>query len=351
MRVSEERMSPPGHPQGEYRRAAPEGALVSWVQRAAAALLCAAAPALAAPGAAVEAGDWLARMQRAAANQTYQGNLMFSAAGVVSSSRVAHFSDGRHRYERIDALDGREARHQYRHNDQTLTVWPQSRVAVQERQDPVAAFPSLPAAGAQALENYELRTLGSDRIAGHEADVLLLKPRDGHRFAQRLWAERDSGLLLRSDVLGPAGEVLESSAFTDVVIGGKLSVDSVTKPMRRLDGYRVVRPETVRVAMEAEGWVLARPVPGFALVNCMRRPLDAVSEGGAQVLQSVYSDGLTHVSVFIEPFDAQRHRAMRTALGATNTSMNRHGDWWVTIVGGVPMSTVQLFEAALQRRP
>ena len=69
------------------------------------------------------------------------------------------------------------------------------------------------------------------------------------------------------------------------------------------------------------------------------------------VLQSVFSDGLTHVSVFVERFDAQRHKPMRTVLGATNTLMNRHGDWWITIVGDVPMATIQQFETMLQRRP
>jgi negative regulator of sigma E activity len=31
--------------------------------------------------------------------------------------------------------------------------------------------------------------------------------------------------------------------------------------------------------------------------------------------------------------------------------MNRHGDWWITIVGDVPMATIQQFESMLQRRP
>jgi sigma-E factor negative regulatory protein RseB len=104
---------------------------------------------------------------------------------------------------------------------------------------------------------------------------------------------------------------------------------------------------------DAEGWSMKTPPAGFHLVSCTKRPLDAASETASEmpVLQSVFSDGLTHVSLFVERFDAQRHRPMRTMLGATNTLMNRHGDWWVTIVGDVPMATIQQFEAMLQRRP
>ena len=38
------------------------------------------------------------------------------------------------------------------------------------------------------------------------------------------------------------------------------------------------------------------------------------------VLQTIYSDGLTHVSVFIESYDPAVHkRGMRASIGATQT--------------------------------
>jgi sigma-E factor negative regulatory protein RseB len=190
-------------------------------------------------------------------------------------------------------------------------------------------------------------------VAGHDVEVLMAKPRDKHRYAQRLWAERETGLLLRSDVLGPAGEVLESSAFTEVKLGARPQPDAVLKPMKKLDGLRVVQAQAQRVPLEAEGWTVARPVPGFQLVSCTKRPLDATADNAASipVLQSVFSDGMAHVSVFIEPYDLQRHKQpMGTSLGATHTLMKRHGDWWVTVVGEVPMATMQLFESMLERK-
>ena len=280
--------------------------------------------------------------------RNYQGTLMFSAGGVLSSTKLLHIGDGRDHYDRIETLDG-QPRVQYRHNEEMLTLWPDSRLARWEQREPVAEFPALPAsAEPRALENYELQALESDRVAGHTADVLMLKPRDAHRYAQRLWADHQTGLLLRNDVLGPGGEVLESSAFTDLQIGGKPSTEAVLGPMKRLAGYRVLRPRTERAQVETEGWQLVRPVPGFGLVSCTNRPL---ADAGVPVLQSVFSDGMTHVSVFIERYDAQRHKQpLATGLGATHTLMNRHGDWWFTVVGEVPMATVQLFEAMFERR-
>ena len=280
--------------------------------------------------------------------RNYQGTLMFSAGGVLFSTKLLHIGDGRDHYDRIETLDG-QPRVQYRHNEEMLTLWPDSRLARWEQREPVAEFPALPAsAEPRALENYELQALEPDRVAGHAADVLMLKPRDAHRYAQRLWADHQTGLLLRNDVLGPGGEVLESSAFTDLQIGGKPSAEAVLGPMKRLAGYRVLRPRTERAQVETEGWQLVRPVPGFGLVSCTKRPL---ADAGVPVLQSVFSDGMTHVSVFIERYDAQRHKQpLATGLGATHTLMNRHGDWWFTVVGEVPMATVQLFEAMFERR-
>ena len=300
-----------------------------------------------------DGSPWLARIQQAATDTNYQGTLMFSAGGVVSSSRLDHFCDGRQCYERLEVLDGR-ARVQYRHNDRMVTVWPASKLALVEQRGPLDEFPALPASvGTRVAEHYELRSIGQDRVAGHDVEVLMARPRDKHRYAQRLWAERETGLLLRNDVLGPAGELLESSAFTDVKLGARLQPDAVLKPMKKLDGYRVVQAHAQRVPLEAEGWAVARPVPGFALVSCTKRPLDASADSGGSipVLQSVFSDGMAHVSVFIEPYDAQRHKQpMGTSLGATHTLMNRRGDWWVTIVGEVPMATMQLFELMLERK-
>ena len=90
-------------------------------------------------------------------------------------------------------------------------------------------------------------------------------------------------------------------------------------------------------------------------MGCVKRPLrPSAGDSGADpadVLHAVFSDGLTHVSLFVEPFDAERHtRAMQMMTGATHTLMARRGDWWVTAVGDVPMETLKRFVGALERR-
>lgn len=303
-----------------------------------------------------DAKAWLSRMRAAASGGNYQGTMVFSVGGTMSSSRVGHYTVGDQTYEQLEALDGRQQRI-LRHNDAVHTLWPQSRLAVIETRQTRGAWSTTPQeVDPEALDNYEFRREADARIAGRDAAVFLLEPRDALRYAQRLWADRATGLMLRADVMGQASDgrpVLESTAFSEINIGVRPQPDVVLQPLRnprQLDGYRVVRPQQQRTELEAEGWTLARPVPGFSLGGCVRRGMETAG-AVAQVLQAVFSDGLTHVSLFIEPFNAQRHRGeLQAQQGATSTLMLRRGEHWVTVVGDVPAATLKLFAAAVERR-
>jgi sigma-E factor negative regulatory protein RseB len=301
-----------------------------------------------------EVRAWLMRIHEAASHRNFQGTFIVSAGGAVSSAHIAHFCEGPNQFERIDSLDG-QTRHVFRHNQVVHTLWPKARVALIEQRDLLNYFPALLQVGDDRIaEFYEVQPQGMDRVAGHEASVLLLQPRDSFRFGYRLWAEKASGLLLRADVLGVGGELLETSAFSDVAINVRSQPETVLQPMRKLDGYRVVRPALTPTKLEAEGWSLRQTVPGFRQVSCVKRPLESVTEadqGAGEALQTIFSDGLTYVSLFIEPFNAERHtRAMLTSIGATQTMMRRQGDWWITVVGDVPPATLKAFAGGLERK-
>ena len=325
--------------------------------------LCAPGPGASAPSRAVanetvaaasEVRAWLMRIHEAASHRNFQGTFVVSGGGAVSSARIAHFCEGPNQFERSESLDG-QTRYVYRRNDLVHTVWPVARVALVEQRTLLASFPALLQAGDDRIVDfYNVRPDGVERVAGHEANVLLVRPKDAFRYGYRLWADQASGLLLRADVLGERGDVLEASAFSEVTIGVKPQPETVLLPMKRLDGYRVLRPVLTATRLEAEGWMLRQPAPGFRQVSCVKRPLDGpgpVDKDGVepQVLLTIYSDGLTYVSVFIEPFNARRHpRQMLATVGATQTLMLQQGEWWVTVVGDVPPATLSMFAKGLE---
>lgn len=298
--------------------------------------------------------EWVERIGRAVQQRNYVGTWVYTALDVVSSSRVARFAVGGEVYERIEALDGVQQR-SFRHNDVIYTIWPASRLVTVEHQGVQDQTAGLPQIEPRLLAHYDVQMLGVDRVAGRAAAVLLFKPRDAWRFAHRVWADRDTGLLLRADVLSAQGHVLESSAFSDVEVDARPTRDQMINPTKRLAGYRVHDVRTEPSALESEGWTVRSPPVGFTLLGCVQRALGqpgAATGGDApRVLQAVFSDGLARVSVFIEPTDPARPReALMTNLGATHTLIKpRDSRWWITVMGDVPVTTLKAFFDATVR--
>jgi sigma-E factor negative regulatory protein RseB len=305
-----------------------------------------------------EARQWLLRMHSAATQRNYQGTLVVSADGGMSSSSIAHYCEGKDFFESVDMLDG-QPRRVLRHNEQVLTLWPGAKTARLEQREAIQPFPSLLSGSEEQLfERYELVSEGTGRVAGFDAAVFVLRPRDAARFAQRLWAEQGSGLLLRADVLAPDGRVLESSAFTNVSIGGKTkpaAANTVQGALKHLGGWRVLKPVSQPTSLESEGWQLKAPVAGFRQSSCVKRQLEPAADDkrqtSAEVVHAIFTDGLTHVSLFIEPFRADRHRSGGAVSGATHTWMQAHGAHWITVVGDVPAATLKQFAASLDVKP
>lgn len=306
---------------------------------------------------ALDARSWLARVQQASRVVNYQGSLLVLIGNDIAQSRVVHYASGDHSAESVEWLEGGRQL-VLRVNDEILTLQPRLRLATLERRELQGPNGPMPQhVGPQALEQYQFRREAPAQVAGREAEVVLLEPRDALRYALRVWADAASGLLLRADVLGAAAggtrPVLESTRFGEVAIGVKPQIDQVRAEMRnprRLEGLRPVRLQQQRTTLEAEGWVLKQPVRGFALVGCVLRSLERVGE--PPVLQAVFSDGLSFVSVFAEPYQRMRHVAeLRARHGAASTMSLQRGKYWINVVGDVPPETLQLFAEALERRP
>lgn len=331
------------------------------------------AGALASPATVVWAGsaplDIVAvvkRIQDAALRRSFAGTYVVSHGGHMTSSRITHYCDGHDQIERIESLDG-QMRQVYRHNDTVHVLWPGTRTALIEQRELVGRFPApLQPGDGTRLDQYELLPADDERIAGHATQVVVLRPRDNLRYARRLWLERRTGLLVRWDLLNERGEVLESASFSDLQLNIKPSPQTLLQEMHRLDGYKVSKPVYTATSLDSEGWTLGTPVPGFEVRKTVRRPMapgvartaapgssavGTTGEHNATMVQAVFSDGLTHISVFIEPFVPSLHkRDVPATLGSTSALSRRHGDWWITAVGAVPVAALQQFVQGLERR-
>lgn len=316
--------------------------------------------------AAVEAGvparslsSWLMRLQEASRRRTYIGTLVVSSGTILSSSRIWHVCDGEQQIERVESLTG-VPRSTFRRNEDVITFSPDTRVARMERRDALGSFPGMLRLADHTVEQfYSVKALAGQRVAGLDADVVQLVPRDGWRFGYRIWSEKQTGLVLKLQTLDSQGHVLEQQAFSELQLDAPVSRDKLTQMMRNTEGYRVERVQQHKTTASAEGWSLKPNVPGFKPVSCFRH---GTAETGApgRLLQCVYSDGLASLSIFMAPHDPSQPGLQEgvSALGATQALIRRvpgraadpEGGWWLTVVGEVPTSTLQAFAQGLERR-
>jgi sigma-E factor negative regulatory protein RseB len=310
------------------------------------------APGSAAPAQAVESkniNEWLMRMHEASRNRSYIGTFVVSSGGAMSSAKIWHVCDGKQQIERVDTLTG-PRRSTFRHNDQVVTFLPDEKLVRTEKRESLGLFPALlQSAGGQIGDFYQAKQEGRERVAGVDADVIALVPKDAMRFGYRVWAEQKKGLVVKLQTLDTDGKVLEQAAFSELQFDAPVKIEKLTQMMNKVDGYRVEKPELVKTTASAEGWALKKPVAGFQPMSCHKRPRTA--HAGDEPMQWVFSDGLASVSIFVEPYDAQRHaRESRMSMGATQSLTRRLDAWWLTVMGEVPMATLGLFADGLERR-
>ncbi len=293
--------------------------------------------------------EWLMRMHEASRRRAYTGTFVVSSAtGSLTSARIWHVCEGDQQVERVEALSG-APRSTFRRNDQVITFIPQAKLARTERRESLGLFPELLASADSSIpEFYQARQIGNDRVAGFDADVVELRPRDALRYGYRVWSEKKSGLVVKLQTLDADSRVLEQAAFSELQLDVPVRADQITRMMANTEGYRIERDEPVKTTALTEGWLLRTAVAGFKPIGCYRRP---AAERSANTLQWIFSDGLASVSLFVEPFEAKRHTQEGTlAMGATQTLTRRLQAWWLTAVGEVPSQTLQLFAQGLERK-
>jgi len=299
---------------------------------------------LAAPGAwagAFSQGDlnWLEKMVSAARKTNYTGTFIYQSGGYVETSRITHVTDGENEHEKLEGQDG-ERSEIIRRNNKVWCYLGERRVMVAER-DVMRTFPALlPEQFSSLQENYLIHHGAEERIAGFQTHVILLQPRDRMRYAHKLWAHSDSGLLLKAAVLDEQGNVIEQHAFTQLQIGGDIDRKWIVQGNSADRGLSEsnVPAQGMRSAPAESGWKVYALPAGFKKITEVSRKLRG---GKLPVVHLVYSDGLAGISIFVHKL-GERH-GIRQGLhskGVIQVYSKLMDEYLLTVVGEVPPHTI-----------
>ncbi len=312
--------------------------------RAACLWLCVAAAGSTAQAAAgPDAFALLDRARLAAQQLDYRGEFVLQRGPEVSRTLITHRS-GPPEQERLDNLGG-EPSEALRNGTDIQTYLPKQRRVIVERPAPEARFPALvPLLPAQLERDYVVRPFEGGQVAGRDTLAIALDARDAFHYSYRFWFDRAAGLLLRVQTVSEKGEVVEQVGFRQLTLGG-LGRAPLTPAVGSTRGWRVdyadVRP------VDLSGWRLGWVPSGFRRVAMLSRSLVSTTGQPREVRQILYSNGLSSLSVFIEPWSPDRSLSP-LRLGALNMLGKRHGNFWLTIVCDLPMVEIRHVAGAIE---
>lgn len=301
--------------------------------------------------AAEEAKQWLERMIQATQTLNYQGTFIYVQGPHVEAMRIVHGHGAGGERQRLFSLNGPPREIVVANNSVTCLLPKRQATFSGDYRRP--SFPvSIPRELGRLEGHYEFEALGEDRIAGLDARVIVIKPKDAWRFGYRLWLDRRNAMVLRSALLDEHGYPIEQLMFTDLQV--KLQIDEDAFKSSDLPP-EVEAPEVPNAGgapavagepVTQSAWRVGPLPDGFVKVLHNRF---AEASGRHPTEHMVFADGLATISVFLEKLDGAPPLLQGgSQLGSMNAFGTQVDGHQVLVVGEVPAATVQHIAASIQ---
>lgn len=303
--------------------------------------LCVMQPAQAETLSKSAAEKWLLRVAAASEKRNYTGVYTYQYAGQLENYRIAHVYDNKGVAEKREALDG-PPKLLVRLDDNITLYLPDKIMPNLTRKSVTKLFPSiLPEKPLDLLDNYRLQNMGTERIAGIEAQQIQFIPLDKFRHSYRLWVDPRSDLLVKAGMYDAKGSMIEQFTFTQFSVLDKLDRQSLALP-NAVQQFAKTKTQTAKAQLllnASDDWELKGVPEGFDLVSQNKRLLKGKKD--QTVTHFVFSDGLSSVSVFLAPLTEEQAILPRlNQKSQTRMAEKRAADFEITVIGDVPEATV-----------
>lgn len=292
---------------------------------------------------AADAVEWLTRANQAAKQLNYSGNYFYHHGEHAEMLRVSHRVDGRNERQRIEVLDGPH-REFIRINDDVYCHLADGKTVRIDKSAVQRFFPAVvPDEPARLAQYYTPKLGGNEKIAGRDCQVIILEPRDQFRHTHMIWVDRATSLPLKAQTVDSRGAPVSMYVFSELEVG--------RQPDKALFEVRMAgkRMQAAGFAASArsDGWTLSPP-PGYASILEAMRPLPGIKN---PVLHKVYSDGISNLSIFIEPLvEGGAYMEGLSTEGATNIYARRVAGHKIMAVGDVPAAALMEVVNSAQKK-
>ncbi len=290
----------------------------------------------------------LRKIYQATERLSYSGTFVYQQGERTETSRITRVTGPGGDIERVEVLDG-TPREIVRTRDTVRCYLPESQTVKVERRIDQRAFPGmLPEHISDLARSYTITRGETIRIAGYDCEAVLLTPKDELRYGYKLWADVNSGMLLKARTFNRKGETIEQFTFAQFAIGN-VPRDRV-RTRHAAQSWRIEDAAVAPANLARSGWSVGAGLPGFRKITEVTRKLSDARPVG----QMVFSDGMAAVSVFIEPMAGRSESARPglSSLGSFHIYTREVANHVVTVVGEAPAVSVRRIANQVEyRRP
>lgn len=282
-------------------------------------------------------------MSKASRELNYDGIFVYRLGNQIDTMRIIHKSGGDGVYERLISLTG-HAREVIRDKDQVRCFYPENKAVVVEKSRLGELISThLPNPIQSVSEFYVFEIAGEDRIAGLDAWIVNIRPIDKYRYGYQLWIDKESRLLLKSELKNQLGVTLEQIMFAQLDILEDID-DALLQPAvsgKDFTWYYNVKNVSLEVNNSDKQWKVTWMPAGFTMSEHAK---ESMMTSQMPVEHLIYTDGLAMVSIFVEKLNQQPSvtNAGPSNFGGVNAYATHADGYQITAVGEVPKTTVKL---------
>ena len=281
-----------------------------------------------------DGAQWFAKMQQALRQLNFDASFVHARGERIEPYRWVHgVSDNGVEIEMLAGMNGPEYR-ALRHND--LVSYYHALGSPYTMRSTIVDGP-VPSGFFQPLERinsvYHVISVGGDRIMDRNAQHIRVVARDRQRYGYSLWVDRESGMLLRSATLSMNGDVLEQIQLTSLFVSEQFNEN--LQELKNVARPPVIDDRSNRRPVQGT-WAVGWLPEGFELLRSNSHRMAVTGQAADYFL---YSDGLAKVSIYISRHnDTPQSFQIEGAESLFSAHLNGHQ---VTVVGGLPLATVQ----------
>ena len=309
--------------------------------------------------------NWLYRLSAANTKQAFKADIIYQGQGKAenSFSIIRGVNEGV-LYERLSYLNTalgeivRVGEYLYQKHGQTVKPLENMVIGSQFSRDMDI--------GEAAKKYYKIKLNLNDneKIAKRQSVLLVFTPEDQFRYGHRIWLDKVSAVLLKSETFDLNGTILERVQVTSFEL-----LNSLDEVMAKIfDPYKRLLDEKSKLA---KGAVHASPAnidersqqilekkrlwewgwlpEGFSV---RYHGQNISMDSGKPVEFSIVSDGMAHISIFMEVSDAgvmQKAFKAKGITSAVSKSLRFPGKVYsATVVGEVPLITLERIASAIR---